>query len=123
MKNVLAIFILVAQIFYGATLLASSFEYIKRAAEQGEPTAQDNLGVMYYNGQGVCQDYEKARQWFEKAAKQGLAAAQFNLGTMYDNGYGVQQNLTIAKELFGKACYNGLQEGCDVYNRLNEMGY
>ena len=47
---------------------------------------------MYANGQGVPQDYGKARQWYEKAAAQGLAAAQGNLGVMYANGHGVPQD-------------------------------
>ena len=49
-------------------------------AEQGNAHAQFNLGVMYYNSQGVPQDYEAAMTWFRKAAEQGHDNAQFNLG-------------------------------------------
>jgi TPR repeat protein len=38
---------------------------------------------MYYLGQGVKVDYNKAAQWYEKAAEQGNADAQFYLGGMY----------------------------------------
>ena len=30
-----------------------------------------NLGALYADGQGVTQDYAKAREWYEKAADQG----------------------------------------------------
>jgi TPR repeat protein len=50
--------------------------------------AQFNLGLMYYNGQGVTQDYSQAADWYRKAAAQGNAAAQYNLGLMYYNGQG-----------------------------------
>jgi TPR repeat protein len=55
-------------------------------AEQGDANAQNNLGVLYYNGEGVPQDYVQARQWFEKAAVQGDANAQNSLGLLYHNG-------------------------------------
>ena len=47
-----------------------------QAAEQGNATAQYNLGVMYDNGQGVRQDDAQAVQWYRKAAEQGHAKAQ-----------------------------------------------
>ena len=75
---------------------------------------------MYDKGEGVRQDYLKARQWYEKAANQGYAQAQFNLGVIYYHGKGVRQNIATAKELFGKACDNGFQEGCDNYRKLNQ---
>ena len=95
------------------------FKKTLQAAEQGYAKAQFNLGLIYYNGQGVRQDYTQAVQWYRKAAEQGDAKAQYNLGVMYDNGQGVRQNYKIAKEWFGKACDNGLQQSCDAYRTLD----
>ncbi len=53
--------------------------------------AQNDLGFMYENGQGVPQDYAEAVGWFRKAAEQGYANAQYNLGNMYRNGHGVER--------------------------------
>ena len=66
------------------------FKKTLQAAEQGYAKAQFNLGLIYYNGQGVRQDYTQAVQWYRKAAEQGDAKAQYNLGVMYDNGQGVR---------------------------------
>ncbi len=65
-------------------------------AEQGHAGAQNNLGFMYRNGQGVPQDYAEALQWYRKAAEQGHAEAQNNLGFMYEDGQGVPQDYAHA---------------------------
>ena len=90
-----------------------------QAAEQGNATAQYNLGVMYDNGQGVRQDDAQAVHWYRKAAEQGNVEAQHNLGAMYANGQGVRRDHKIAKEWLGKACDNGLQQSCDAYRTLD----
>jgi len=54
-------------------------ELFKKAAEQGHVDAQNNLGAMYFTGDGVTRDEKKAIEWFEKAAAQGNEDAQANL--------------------------------------------
>jgi TPR repeat protein len=61
-------------------------------AEQGNASAQLNLGLMYENGNGVMQDYAEAVNWYRLAAEQRHAQAQFNLGNRYANGEGVIQD-------------------------------
>lgn len=41
-------------------------EVIKRA-EQGEAEAQFQLGLAYYNGEGIVKNYSKAYYWFNKS--------------------------------------------------------
>ena len=57
-------------------------------AEQGDPSAQFRLGLLYENGNGVPRDFAKARLWYEKAAVQGEAKAQFYLGIQSAFGEG-----------------------------------
>lgn len=40
-------------------------------ANQRHASAQFNLGVKYVKGQGVCQDYKKAKDWYGKACDNG----------------------------------------------------
>ena len=61
-------------------------------AEQGNTEAQIVLGWMYYNGEGVPQDFAEAAAWYRKAAKQGDAGAQTTLWEMYLHGEGVPQD-------------------------------
>ena len=92
---------------------------LQKAANQGVAVAQSNLGVLYYEGKSVRQDYAKAKELLQKAANQGVADAQFNLGVMYGQGKGVRRDYAKAKELVGKSCDNGLKKGCDAYRVLN----
>jgi TPR repeat protein len=87
---------------------------LRPLAEQGDANAQNNLGVLYYNGQGVPQDYVQARQWFEKAAAQGEANAQNSLGVLYYNGEGGPQDYTKARQWYEKAAAQG-----DAYAQFN----
>ena len=102
---------------------ASDFRETLQLAEQGNAEAQNNLGTMYYTGQGAHQDYAEAFRWYRKAAEQGDVQAQYNLGLMYYNGQGVRQNFHLSKEWFGKVCDSGDQSGCDKYHSLNQAGY
>ena len=76
-------------------------------AEQGEPQAQHNLGVMYALGTGVPQDYALALLWYRKAADQGYADAQTRLGILYNYGEGVTQDYVQAAAWYRKAAEQG----------------
>ena len=61
---------------------AQALTWYRKAADQGNAEAQNNLGVMCESGHGVPQDYAQAVVWYRKAADQGFAPAQYNLGVM-----------------------------------------
>jgi TPR repeat protein len=52
----------------------------RKAAEQGYARAQNHLGRMYADGQGVEKNENAAEQWYRKAAEQENADAYGNLG-------------------------------------------
>ena len=79
------------------------FDAVKKAAEQGDADAQNNLGVMYIRGEGVTQDSAEAGQWYRQAAEQGHARAQYNLGVMYIRGEGVTQDSAEAARWYRQA--------------------
>jgi TPR repeat protein len=83
--------------------LGKAVELLQKAADKGDAFAQDNLGWLYENGQGVPKDLRKAAELFQKAADQGNALGQNNLGWLYENGQGVPKDLRKAAELFQKA--------------------
>ena len=51
----------------------------KPVADQGNASAQINLGLLYEYGQGVPKDSRKAGELFRNAAEQGNQAAIANL--------------------------------------------
>lgn len=79
-----------------------------RAAVQGSPDAQANLGALYAKGVGVPQSDTAAFQWFMRAAEQGHGKAQVMLGEIWANGWGVPRNEAIAYKWATLAKANGL---------------
>ena len=79
----------------------------RMAAEQGNADAQLNLGMLYYTGLGVRQDYAEAVKWFRGAAEQGEADAQVSLGLMYQAGQGVPKDYVQAHMWFTLAAARG----------------
>ena len=55
---------------------------LRLSAEQGYAEAQFNLGLKYFNGQGVPQDYKEAVRWYRLSAEQGDEGAQNHLETI-----------------------------------------
>ena len=82
-------------------------KWYTKSAEQGNANAQYNLGVCYYNGQGVCKDEKESVKWYNKAAEQGLAAAQCNLGWCYEKEAGVSKDEKEALKWYTKAAEQG----------------
>ena len=89
-----------ASVFAARKDYAEAVKWLKKAADLGEPNAQYNLGLFYYNGQGVKQDFEEAVKWLKKAAGQSVVFAQYNLGVCYYGGQGVKQDYAEAVKWF-----------------------
>jgi hypothetical protein len=49
-----------------------SFDWYKKAAEQGHPKAQYNLGVMYIIGNGTVISLIEAKHWLSLAYDNGV---------------------------------------------------
>ena len=61
------------------------------------------IGEVYYDGNGVDQDYAKAMEWFTKAADLGNASAMRWIGYMYHFGEGVEVDYAKAMDWYSKA--------------------
>jgi hypothetical protein len=77
------------------------------ALDEGDARAQSLLGLLYYRGQGVAQDYAEAAKWFRLAADQGDADAAFYLGVMFSQGQGLPLDYDEAAKWFRLAADRG----------------
>jgi len=73
----------------------------------GDSNAQYFLGLKYYEGEEVPQNYSKATYWFQKAAGQGHRYALFKLGEMCENGEGGPKDYRKAAQWFSLAAEHG----------------
>jgi len=72
------------------------------------------VAMLYWQGQGVPQDYGMAKEWLLKAARLNHAGAQAKLGYLYTDGVAVPQDYDQALEWFQKAARGGNVDG--LYN-------
>jgi len=80
-------------------------------AEEGDPIAQFNLGLLYLDGHGVPQSPMEAANWFRRAAEQDYTQAQHNLGAMYGSGQGVKRDYVQAYKWLNICASKG-DKGC-----------
>jgi S1-C subfamily serine protease len=74
----------------------TSFAALKAQAENGDGSAQESLGFMYENGQGISQDYVEAAKWYRREAEQGYIWGEVSIGLCYYTGDGVPKNYVEA---------------------------
>ena len=86
-----------------------SFQWYKRAAEQGHPEAQRCLADLYMAGNFTEKNERIALEWYKKSANGGVAEAQFVLGEFYRSGSFVQRDLKIAEEWYMKSSQQGYE--------------
>ena len=85
-----------------------AFEQCKKAAEQGDASAQNALGDIFRYGSDVIQkDAAEAIKWYKKAAEQLYDYALNNLGDCYYYGEGVEQDYVQAAKWYKQAAERG----------------
>lgn len=90
-----------------AQFVDSEYSEVLRKAEAGVDTGQFNLGLMYFKGEGVDQNFAEAIKWMKLAANQGLPDAQHILSAAYADGLGVPKNSKTAYSWAIKAATQG----------------
>lgn len=81
------------------------------------------LGVMYFNGEEVERNYQKAFYWMDKAAAGGYGDSncRYYLGRMYEKGLGVKNDYVKARKFYDAASRAGNVKAkvklADLYRR------
>jgi TPR repeat protein len=92
---------------------------IQTAAQRGDASSQNTLGVMYAKGVGVPLNYVRAAYWFTKSGDQRFGAALYHLGVLYKVGpNGIRQDLSKANDLFTASALAGFRP---TMNQLVEL--
>lgn len=82
----------------------TSFETLRRLADEGDAVAQCRLGLFYCSfGQVTSKSAHIAVALFQKAANAGNAEAMHYLGRCYEKGDGITKDTKIAVELFERS--------------------
>ena len=92
--------------------------FLSTVAEQGDRTAQFNLGMCYARGRGVPQSFERAAEWYQRAAEAGGAAAQYQLAASYERGEGVPKSIVKVLDWYRRAASAGDGDALRALDRL-----
>ena len=76
---------------------------IIKAANEGDPEAQFQMGVCCVAGFGMKKNELEGAQWFEKSARQGFPGGKYMLGYMLIHSDAIQHNLPAAAGLLREA--------------------
>lgn len=95
--------------------------FYETAAEEGNISAINTVGLYYRKGRGTEADGEKAMDYYRKAADAGNYTAMDNIGIMYENGYAnVKKDMDKAYEWYKKAADAGY---ADAMKDLGDLYY
>jgi len=97
-------------------------EELSKQAQKGDGDAQFRLGLIYYYGRGITQDFTEALKWFKKAAEGGNIYAQHNVGYMYEKGEGAPQDYVEAAKWYLMAAERGNSQAQYVLGMFYEKG-
>lgn len=94
---------------YPSYPLISGYLLVK-AANEGDPFAEHELGLRYLLGRGFPKDTSEAVRWIKKAVDKNLTVARFNYGIMLNTGTGTDWNPFEAFKNFKFAAEAGMAE-------------
>lgn len=102
---------------------AQAAYWFRKAADQGDPGAQNELGYLYIWGIGVDRDETQAFKWFARAAGAGLQQGKLNLAVMYLKGIGMARDTGMARDLLTELAEKGNGRAADYLGILYFEGY
>ncbi len=97
-----------------------ALDWYYKAAAQGNPNAQENIGYLYQHGLGVETDYAEAETWYYKAAGQGNSNAENQLGYMNQYGLGIPPDFAQALAWYHTAADQGNHTAIENLKALSE---
>ena len=115
--------------YYDLEKYEDSFNWVKKAAELGDPIAQNNLGFMYDFALGTVENKKLAYNWYIKAAEQNQVNALTTIAYYYLIGEVVEQSYVKAFEFYNRAINISFENSEDesfwkinfLWNRIYSM--
>ena len=103
------------------------FDFIVRLYEEavstGNTYAMNDLGALYYDGRGCCQDFGKAVHYYTMAAEHGNDLAVENLGYCYYYGRSIPRDYEKAFQCFAQGAFTGRLNSLYKIGDMYRKGY
>ena len=96
--------------------MEKSSEWYIQAANEGDTTAMNNLGIQYKSKK----EYVKAFELFEKAAEKGYVSSIYQIGLFYQKGLHGNTDLEKAIEFYKKAAALGNEKAIEALKQIED---
>lgn len=96
-----------------------AFGILQPLADKGNPLAQYQIALMYFDGIGTLQANDKGESFLKMAAQQGLPDAIFDLATRFESGNGVMKDSHSARVWYAELEKIGDRRGNTALEKLN----
>ena len=92
--------------YYNKKDYNEALKWYRKAADQGNAKAMNNIGLLYEKGNGVPQNYQTAKEWYKKAlnkdpnhtkAKDNLARVEKKIPELSNSNNNYAQNSNISQ--------------------------
>jgi len=100
----------------------SKIDDLLKKAQSGNLDAQCDVGIFYFIGQFVDQDYDRAYYWLKKAADAENMVACYYMGRIYEDGKGTTQNSAQSAHYYKLAAEKGDDISQTILGRYYEDG-
>jgi uncharacterized protein len=102
--------------------LRTAVQIYSELSNQGERTAQLQLGLMYDEGRGVPRHYQQAVRWYTVASSQGDPEAPFYLGRIYQDGRRGPKDYARARRWYRVAAERGNYKAAVNLGTMHALG-
>ena len=102
--------------------VAKAIIWYQKSVDQGVPSAENNLALIYATGRGVERDPANALNLWLSAANKGHVQAQYNAGLAFFRGSGVERDIGRASQLFQQAAAGGLADSQYALAQMYRLG-
>ena len=99
-----------------------ALKLLRPIAAFGHAASQSLLGLMYFNGDGVTQDYREAYRFLVAAGEKGESRAQYQLGMVFRDGLGVAKDQKTSFDWFERSARNNFSPAQFELALLHMMG-
>ncbi len=96
--------------------------WYEKGVDGGDLTSGYYLGLLYEQGLGVEQDYEKAAEYFASvaASENKSATGVYEFARLYEQGLGAEQDVEHAIVLYQEAAEYGHEAASEALERLGQ---
>lgn len=98
------------------------FLKMEKSASEGDPLAQESVGLALLNGTGVSQSFSQAKKWFGVCAEAGNSRCMYELAQLHEKGLGTPISVSQAGILYQAAAQAGSGLAMIRLGRMYRMG-